>query len=128
MKKIKILVVDDSKVVQTIMKDCLLPELYSVQTAYNGNDGLELFETWQPDLVFLDIMMPGLSGYMVLKEIRRKEKADPNKKKTPVIMMTGLSDKSDIVDCMKQGIQGYMVKPFEQADVAQRIEKALNPG
>lgn len=127
MGKIKVLVVDDSKVVQVMIKDYLSPELYSVREAYNGNDGLELFGMWGPDLIFLDIMMPGLSGYTVLKEIRKKEKADPQMKKTPVIMVTGLSDKSDIVDCLKLGIQGYMVKPFKPEDIAQRMEKALNP-
>ncbi len=123
--KLKVLIADDSKVSQIMIDEALSGDLYSKRAAVNGQEALDLYYKWQPDIILLDIMMPLVSGYAALKEIRRHEKSGNAKKKTAVIMLTALSDKESIVDCLKLGIQGYMVKPFRKEELCGRIEESL---
>ncbi len=123
MVKLKILVADDNKSVQALYNLGLKDELYEKKFALNGQEALDVYEAWQPDLVILDIMMPVMSGYQALKELREREKKSG--KKTAVVISTGLSDKSDIVDCARLGIQGYIIKPFKHAELSGKIEGYL---
>ena len=118
--KMKILLVDDSKVALTMYKDGLSDDLYDKKFAHNGNEALLFYKSWQPDLIVLDIVMPEVTGYTVLKQIREMEKASG--RRTAIVMATAMGDKSDIVDCAKVGIQGYIVKPFKQDELAARLE------
>ncbi len=123
--KLKVLIADDSKVSQIMIDEALSSELYSKRPAVNGQEALDLYYKWGPDVILLDIMMPLVSGYTALKEIRLHEKNEKKPKKTVVIMLTALSDKESIVDCMKLGIQGYMVKPFHKEELCSRIDEGL---
>ncbi|MBI5178334.1 MAG: response regulator [Nitrospinae bacterium] len=123
--KLKVLIVDDSKVAVKVIHEALNGEIYEKRTAVNGEEALESYRNWKPDIIFLDIMMPIVSGFAVLKEIRDTEKNDLNAKKTAVVMITALADKASITDCLKLGIQGYLVKPFPPEEVATRAEEAF---
>lgn len=118
--KMKILLVDDSKVALTMYKDGLSDDLYEKKYAHNGNEALLFYKSWQPDLIVLDIQMPEMTGYTVLKQIREMEKGSG--RRTAIVMATAMGDKSDIVDCAKVGIQGYIVKPFKQDELPSRLE------
>ncbi len=118
--KMKILLVDDSKVAMTMYKEGLSDDLYEKKYAHNGNEALLFYKSWQPDLIVLDIVMPEMTGYTVLKQIREAEKTTGHR--TAIVMATAMGDKSDIVDCAKVGIQGYIVKPFKQDELASRLE------
>lgn len=119
--KLKILLVDDSKVVMQVYKEALSDDLYEKRFALNGQDALNFYKTWRPDLILLDIVLPVTTGYSAPKEIRRIEKE--NGARTAIIMVTSLADKSDISDCARLGIQGYIVKPFQSSDLVKKIEQ-----
>lgn len=126
MDKIRILVVEDNKVINELYNKFLFDEVFEKQLIENGRDAMEIFKSWKPEIVLLDIMLPIMSGYMVLKEIRQTL----GDMKTPIIMATAKSNKSDVADCMKIGIQGYIVKPFDHETIALRVlnyYKAVNP-
>lgn len=119
-KKMKMLLVDDSKLVLDLYKLGLSDDLYDKKTATNGREALDIYESWHPDMIVLDIVMPEVTGFTALKQIRELEKA--NGRNTAIVMATALSDKSDIVDCARVGIQGYIIKPFKHTDIASRLE------
>jgi DNA-binding response OmpR family regulator len=126
MDKLRILVVEDNKVLNELYNKFLFDEVFEKQLIENGRDALVIFKSWKPEIVLLDIMLPIMSGYMVLKEIRHTL----GDMKTPIIMATSKTDKSDVADCMKIGIQGYIVKPFDHKTITLRVLnyfKAVNP-
>ncbi|MBI5637514.1 MAG: response regulator [Nitrospinae bacterium] len=118
--KMKVLLVDDSKSVIELYKLGLSDDLYEKKIAMNGRDALEIYESWNPDMIVLDIVMPEVTGFTALKQIRRLEKT--NGRHTAIVMATALSDKGDIVDCARIGIQGYIIKPFKHSEIASRLE------
>lgn len=119
--KKKILAVDDESDVLLIIKTALLSEGYKVFTATNGPDALALAEDESPDLVILDMMMPEMSGFEVLKEMREK----PSTESIPVIMLTGISEKEKIREALNLGIDYYIVKPFEFHDLIAKVKIAI---
>ncbi|MBI5750203.1 MAG: response regulator [Nitrospinae bacterium] len=86
----------------------------------NGSDAIELYKSWSPDIIILDIMMPIMSGYEALKKIREMEKSR-KEKSTTIIMVTAMSSKDDILDCANLGIQGYIIKPFKHTEISSQI-------
>ena len=118
--KIKVLFVDDSKVSLSMYKESLNDELYEKKFAHDGNEALSFYNGWQPDLIVLDIVMPEMTGFSVLKAIREMEKKSG--RHTAIVMATGMGDRSDIVDCAKVGIQGYIVKPFKIEELTAKLE------
>ena len=104
--KHKILIVEDDGLLQKMYKMKFMLEGYDVDTADNGEDGLEKARTGSPDIVLLDILMPKLNGLQVLAELRR----DPALKKTPVVMLTNLSNMDKIEQAISMGAAGYLVK------------------
>lgn len=116
----KVLLVDDSKLVLDLYALGLSDALYEKKTAMNGREAVEIYESWNPDMIVLDIVMPEVTGYTALKQIRELEKI--NGRRTAIVMATALSDKSDIVDCARVGIQGYIIKPFKHTEIASRLE------
>ena len=126
-EKLKILIVEDHKMTRKLLDLALKEDVFEKYFAENGQAALGCYETWKPDVILLDIMVPVMSGYTVLKKIRKKETA----MKTTIIVMSGLSAKQDIMDCMNWGIQGYLVKPINFKELAPRIlehHKAAHPG
>ena len=115
---ISVLVVEDDRNIRELLQLYLEKEGYAVTTAADGEQGLEKYRTIRPDLVLLDIMMPGLDGWAVCRAIR----ADSQ---TPVIMLTAKSETDDKVTGLKNGADDYITKPFEMKEVLARIEAVL---
>jgi DNA-binding response OmpR family regulator len=116
-EKIKALIAEDDKSVSLIYKIGLKDDVFEKRFITNGSDVLEVYQVWKPDIPLLDIMLPGMSGYAILKVIREKMQGID----TAIIMATALSDRDGVMDCMELGIQGYMVKPFTHQEVCQRV-------
>jgi CheY-like chemotaxis protein len=117
----KILVVDDEQdIVNTVqyrLKSCD----FNVITAGDGKEGLEKVINEKPDLVLLDINMPIMDGHEMLERLRSR----PDTKNIPVIMLTAYSDRRDISKAADLGIEHYVTKPFDFADLMDKISKAL---
>lgn len=113
----KILIAEDNKVTQTLYKQGLPSALCEIKIAGDGEEALEIYKEWHPDIVLLDYGMPILNGFLVLKAIRERE----NDKQTTIIMVTSMVDKEYILACAKVGIQGYIVKPFKTSEIAKKI-------
>jgi len=119
----KIMAVDDENDVLLVVKTALQTEGFDVVTASSGPEALEKVFDETPDLVILDVMMPGMTGFEVLQTLR----ADDRTARTPVIMLTGLSEKSKIKEALAAGTDYYIVKPFDFQDLLTKVQIALNP-
>jgi len=117
----KILVVDDEVPVATVIKANLEIEGYEVETAYDGNEGLQKARQFKPDLILLDVMMPEKDGWTVLQEIRQ----DPELKETPVVMLTALSQATDIARGWESGVDCYLTKPFDPLEMIEICKRIL---
>ncbi len=117
MSAIKILLVDDDKSIRDLYEKCLGDVVFDKRFAADGAEALKVYEAWHPDVVVLDIIMPVMTGYSVLQDIRtvRKDKG------TKIIMATSMTDTHDIRACVQFGIQGYIVKPFKLNEIANKI-------
>lgn len=113
-----ILVVDDDEHVLDLIQIYLLKEGYRVLPARDGNEALELFARECPDLVVLDIMMPGLDGLEVCQRIRKTSKA-------PIIMLTAKDEDVDKILGLEMGADDYMTKPFNPRELLARIKAVL---
>lgn len=102
----KVLVIDDTKNIRTLLTKCLEIEGYEVETASDGNNALDLFSAKQFDLAFIDIKMPFISGTEVLKKIRDMGIT------TPVIIITAYASVKNAVECTQLGAVAYLQKPF----------------
>lgn len=114
----KILVVDDEQSIVDILKYNLQKEGYVPVTASDGYEGLSQFEKEQPDLVILDVMMPGMDGYQVCREIRKKSNV-------PIIMLTARAEEIDTVVGLEMGADEYVTKPFGMRELMARVRTAL---
>ena len=115
----KILLVDDERGLVTAMTEILKRHNYSVDVAYNGQDGLDSALSGIYDLVILDVMMPKLDGFSVLKILR------DNKVDTPVLMLTAKSEISDKIGGLNLGADDYITKPFDTDELLARIRALL---
>jgi CheY-like chemotaxis protein len=115
-------VVDDEPDVLLIVKTGLQAEGYDIVTATNGRDALARAAEEKPDLIILDVMMPIMDGFETLTKLKQDEALGA----IPVIMLTGLSEKSKIQQALISGIEFYLVKPFEFDDMVQKVRTALN--
>ena len=113
-----ILVVDDDPNISRLEQLYLEKENYEVRTAADGNEALESFRKLPPDLVVLDVMLPGTDGYEVLKAIRRSGDI-------PVIMVTARGETFDKVLCLELGADDYIVKPFDGKELLARVKAVL---
>ncbi len=113
-----ILVVDDDPNISRLEQLYLEKENYEVRTAADGNAALESFRKLPPDLVVLDVMLPGMDGYEVLKAIRRSGDI-------PVIMVTARGETFDKVLCLELGADDYIVKPFDGKELLARVKAVL---
>lgn len=119
MASLKILIAEDEEVTQKIYQVSLPESFCQHKIVGDGESAIRVYDEWGPDIVLLDIGLPHLNGYQVLKTIRDERKD----KSTVIIMVTGQSDKDCIVACAKLGVQGYIVKPFINKELAPKIVK-----
>ena len=114
----KVLIVEDDGNIAELLHLYLEKEGFETQVAPDGGKGVELFRSFRPDLVLLDIMLPVMDGWSVLKKIRESDK-------TPVIMLTAKGELNDKVQGLEGGADDYIVKPFEMKEVLARIHAVL---
>ena len=114
----KVLIVEDDGNIAELLHLYLEKEGFDTQVAPDGGKGVELFRSFRPDLVLLDIMLPVMDGWSVLKKIREGDK-------TPVIMLTAKGELNDKVQGLEGGADDYIVKPFEMKEVLARIHAVL---
>ena len=112
----KILIVEDNPGIQMSLMDEFEAEGYRVFTAGNGNDGLKLVKDHNPDLIILDIMLPGLDGYEVCKKLRMEGNT------TPIIMLTVKDKEIDKVLGLELGADDYVTKPFSVRELSARVK------
>lgn len=114
----RILVVDDEQAILDLIEMILRREQFNVATASNGKSGLELFESFNPDLVILDVMLPDINGHELCKEMTRR-------RKTPIVMLTAKNDIIDKVLGLELGADDYVTKPFDSRELIARIKAVL---
>jgi two-component system, OmpR family, copper resistance phosphate regulon response regulator CusR len=119
MDEIKILLVEDEKKIAESLKKGLTEQHYYVEIAFDGLIGKKLFETHPFDLVILDINLPGMNGYELCKEIRRRNE------QVPVVMLTALNATEDKIEGFDAGADDYIVKPFDFKELLVRIRALL---
>ncbi len=117
-KLLKILIIEDDVNIARLIELELGYEGYQVAVAHEGNQGLELFKNDQPDLVLLDVMLPGLDGVEVCKRLRQMSKV-------PVIMLTAKDGVGDRVVGLDSGADDYLTKPFATEELLARIRAVL---
>ena len=116
--KNKILVVDDDYNIADLIRLYLEKEGYEVRLIHEGSGVLEIFHKWTPDLVLLDIMMPGLDGWEVCKQIRKISLI-------PIIMLTARGETFDKVLGLELGADDYIVKPFDPKELLARVKAVI---
>jgi two-component system alkaline phosphatase synthesis response regulator PhoP len=114
----KILVVDDEPSIVKLVTAYLKPEGYELVTAADGPSGLKSVRAFKPDVVILDVMLPGMDGLEVLQQIRRESQAY-------VILLTARTEEADKVIGLSVGADDYMTKPFSPRELTARIKAAL---
>ena len=114
----KILIVEDDHNISELLQLYLKNEGYETVIANDGGEGIDQFRRFRPDLVLLDLMLPVMDGWGVLRTIRQDSKV-------PVIMLTAKGETSDKVTGLKQGADDYITKPFEMKEVLARVEAVL---
>ena len=121
MPKQTILVIDDEKDIQKLLQYNLEKEGYQVLAAKTGEEGLELAKTKRPDLVILDLMLPGIDGIEVCKLLQ----ADKNTKTIPILMLSAKSAEVDQILGLELGASDYITKPFSVKVLLVRVKSAL---
>ncbi|MZG54452.1 MAG: response regulator [Nitrospinae bacterium] len=124
MKKNKVALIEDEADILEVIEYSLSKEGFEVCTALNGEAGLALIKKENPDLVLLDLMLPGLDGI----EICRKLKADSATRSISIIMVTAKGEESDIVLGLGIGADDYVVKPFSPRELMARVKSVLRRG
>lgn len=115
--KIKILIIEDSPNINLLYMRGLPDAVFEKRFATNGQEGLSIYQEWRPEIIILDVMLPVLSGYTLLKTIRLQLKDNA----TAVIVSTSLSGKDDVTSLVRLGVQGYIVKPFVMKKIGGQI-------
>ena len=121
MAKEKILVVDDEEDILELLRFNLSREGCQVSCASSGEEALRLVQSEIPDLVVLDLMLPGIDGL----EVTRRLKSDPNTKHLPIVMLTAKGEEADIVTGLELGADDYVTKPFSPRILVARVRAVL---
>ena len=120
-EKRKILIIDDSSTNVLLLQDILEEFGYHAVIKSDSKEALKSVPKEMPDLILLDIMMPGLSGFKFMEKIAQNDKI----KKIPIIMVTAKNDNESRLKAKKLGAIDYIVKPISVEDIIERVEKAL---
>ncbi len=119
--KERILIVDDDETMVNLLATILEIEGFTAWKALDGETALKMISQEVPDLVLLDIMMPGVDGFEVLATLR----SDPRTEELPIIMLTARSDDRDIFEGWKRGADEYVTKPFDPRKLIETIRNVL---
>jgi DNA-binding response OmpR family regulator len=117
MDKLKVLIVEDDRSLLDLYDLALPDSLFDKYMVGDGVKAVEVYNSLHPDIILLDILMPGMSGCEVLREIREIF----GDRSTAIVMATSVDAKGETSCCEKLGIQGYIVKPFDHKNIAYRV-------
>ena len=116
--KPKILIVDDDNNIAELISLYLMKECYDTRIENDGESALKAFSSWQPNLILLDLMLPGIDGYQVCREIRHTSDV-------PIIMLSAKGEIFDKVLGLELGADDYMIKPFDTKELVARVKAVL---
>lgn len=116
--KPKILIVDDDNNIAELISLYLMKECYDTRIENDGESALKAFESWHPNLILLDLMLPGIDGYQVCREIRHTSDV-------PIIMLSAKGEIFDKVLGLELGADDYMIKPFDSKELVARVRAVL---
>lgn len=114
----RLLIIEDDADAAGVLEAYLRRENYDVTITGDGHSGLDMAQRWKPDLILLDVMLPGLNGTEVLAGLRRKSDV-------PVIMVTAMGDTPDRIGALRYGADDYVVKPYHPGEVVARVQAVL---
>ncbi len=117
-----IMIVDDSPTEVHIMKTALEKHGFQTLSASDGNECLTLAREVKPDLIFMDVVMPGLNGFQATRTLSR----DPITKSSPIVMVTTKGQETDRIWGMRQGAVDYLVKPVDASDLVAKANEVLH--
>jgi len=120
-KRYKILVVDDSTTNVVLLEAILDEKGYQIETALNAKEAYSIIERESPDLILLDLLMPKISGFDFLEEIRKNSRT----KNTPVIVVSALTDEENIDKIMKMGAIDFIKKPIDLQYLVDKVDATL---
>jgi len=115
----KILVIDDDPELVKVVKSRLEANQYKVVFAFDGKEGLEVVESESPDLILLDIKMPGMDGYTFIKSYKTKHSMEER----PILVLTALDGMKDMFEL--EGVKDYIVKPVKSEDLLEKVKNYL---
>ena len=121
-RRARVLIVDDERLNIQLLEVMLEPEGYQLVTAGSGEAALEAVAHHPPDLVLLDIMMPGMTGYQVATRI----KADPATRHIPIVMLSALDDRNSKAHGLSAGADAFLTKPVNRAALCERVKELLS--
>jgi len=121
--KIKVLVADDDNNVINIIRYSISNDQFDVLEATNGKEALGMVSSRSPDILILDIMMPGMDGYMVCEELKKHDST----KNLPIIILSAKASVDDKLKAIGFGVDDYMTKPFDPRELEARIKMRLKP-
>jgi len=121
LKSMKILIVDDDAVMSNVIRKTLEEQGYKTFHASSGNIAINMINTIMPDLILMDVIMPGMDGF----EVCRHMKNNPVTRHIPVIFITVKSDTDDMIEGFKTGCVDYITKPFRKEDICSRVKTHL---
>lgn len=116
--KQKILIVDDDENIAELISLYLTKECFDTMMVYDGEEALAAFDSWQPNLILLDLMLPGIDGYQVCREIRTRSSV-------PIIMLSAKGEVFDKVLGLELGADDYIMKPFDSKELVARVKAVL---
>lgn len=117
-----ILVVDDSRTVQFTLRNMLQQAGYQILEARNGENGIALAREHQPDLIFMDVVMPGMTGFQATRALRKYDET----RNIPIIVMSGNEQATEKFWVIKIGANDFMTKPFQRRTVFEKLEHHLH--
>jgi len=116
-----ILIVDDSPTEAHVLKGMLEKNGFEIETAENGTEGIERAKEFKPDLILMDVVMPGLNGFQATRQLTK----DPETRGIPVIIVTTKDQETDRVWGMRQGARDFLTKPVSEQVLMEKINAAL---
>ncbi|MBI5200235.1 MAG: response regulator [Elusimicrobia bacterium] len=116
-----ILIVDDERDLLAVLEDMLAAEGYRVETAGDGAEALRKIEGRRPDLLLLDLEMPGTGGRTVCEILR----SQPSTRWLPILVLTGRTEPAEEITCLEHGVDDFVTKPFEGSELKARIHALL---
>ena len=117
----RVLIAEDDPQSAELLEAYLADSGYEIQTAADGQQALDKLQSWQPDLILLDVMLPRISGFQVCKQVR----ADPKVRTTAILMVTALDQPSDIERAVDAGTDDFLTKPINKKELLLRVQALL---